>query len=364
LGALYLETGRLKEAEEQYRLGLQLDGDAWPAVVGLAHVYAAQGKTNEAERLFRRALAKRAAPAYHIALADFLQEQNRLEEARVHYLQALARVPYHAGARTQLGNLYAKQQNWPAAREQYERALKLNPKLAGAWYNLGRLEMLQGNSDAAMKHFARAVELQPGFAPAYNSLGSLLALRGQLDAAIFYYQQALASDPNFVEAHVNLAEALARRGRFDPARTHFEVALKLQTNSARAHLGLAGVYAAQRQTADAIRHLREAIPLDPQNPEPLNNLAWLLATHPDAAVRDGAEAVRLATRAVELSKTNDVDMLDTLAAAQAETGQFAQAAATAQQAIALAQQRGQGEIAGAISNRLERYQQGRGWRQE
>jgi Flp pilus assembly protein TadD len=90
----------------------------------------------------------------------------------------------------------------------------------------------------------------------------------------------------------------------------------------------------------------------------------LLATHPDAAVRDGAEAVRLATRAVELSKTNDVDMLDTLAAAQAETGKFAQAAATAQQAIALAQQRGQGEIAGAISNRLERYQQGRGWRQE
>ena len=48
-----------------------------------------------------------------------------------------------------------------------------------------------------------------------------------------------------------------------------------------------------------------------------NNLAWLLATHPDAALRDGEEAVRLGERAAVL--TGDApEALDTLAAAVAD----------------------------------------------
>lgn len=355
LGEFYLNEGRLAEAETQYRLGLQLDANSWPSVIGLAIVYARQGKPQEAERLYRRALASRPTPAYHFQLADLLHEQKRYEEARLHYLQGLARAPYHAGARARLGNLYYAQKNWSAAREQYERALRLNPKSPGLHYNLGLVLAIQGHRAEAIERFRRAIELDRTYAEAHNSLGYLLAAEGHQDAAIGHFRAALASKPDLAAAHQNLAEALARRGELDLARTHFEAALKFQTNFAKARIGLAGVCVAQHRPAEAMAHLRAAIQLEPENPEPLNNLAWLLATQPNPALRDGAEAVRLASRAVELSRTNDVDMLDTLAAAHAELGQFEQAVTVAARALELLLRTGQTNRIAELSNRLTLY---------
>jgi Flp pilus assembly protein TadD len=67
--------------------------------------------------------------------------------------------------------------------------------------------------------------------------------------------------------------------------------------------------------------------------------------------------VRLAARAVELTRTNDVEVLDTLAAAHAEAGQFSQAVVVAQQALDLAGRGGPTNQTAAISNRLELYRQ-------
>ena len=161
-----------------------------------------------------------------------------------------------------------------------------------------------------------------------------------MDEAIQHYQAALASKPDFAEAHFNLGEAFARRGAMRQAQAHFEAALKYQTNYARAHFGLAGVFAAEKQDTNVVRHLREAVRLDPEWLPPLNNLAWLLATHKDPRLRDGLEAVRLANRAIGVAKTNDWERLDTLAAAEAEAGQFNDAVAAARQALALAVQAG------------------------
>ena len=70
--------------------------------------------------------------------------------------------------------------------------------------------------------------------------------------------------------------------------------------------------------------------------EALNNLAWLLAAHPSDALRNGAEAVRLAERACELSEHREPVMLGTLAAAYAEAGRFGDAVKTAEKARDLA----------------------------
>jgi tetratricopeptide (TPR) repeat protein len=295
LAADLLKQGKLEEAANQYRLGLKQDGDLMQAALGLSAIYAAQGKDAEAEQLLRRALAAQPSASAHFQLADFLQERGRLDEARIHYLQGLALAPYHAGARNNLGNLYARQQNWPAAREQFERALKLNPKAVGV----------------------------------HQNLGNLLAIRGQIPQA----------------------------------QAEFEAALKYQPNYAKAHFGLAGVFAAQKQDTNVVRHLREAVRLDPEWLAPLNNLAWLLATHKDPRLRDGPEAVRLAQRAIQVAKTNDWERLDTLAAAQAEVGQFDDAVADARQALALAVQTGQTNEVNGISNRLDLYQKGSPYRE-
>ena len=69
----------------------------------------------------------------------------------------------------------------------------------------------------------------------------------------------------------------------------------------------------------------------------LNDAAWVLATSPDPAVRNGTRAVELAERACDLTKRQMPVCLGTLAAAYAETGRFDEAITTAQEACALAE---------------------------
>ena len=97
--------------------------------------------------------------------------------------------------------------------------------------------------------------------------------------------------------------------------------------------------------------------MQPDSVEALNNLAWLLAAHPDAQFRNGADAVQLATRACELTKYQNPVPLATLAAAYAETGQFQTAVSLAEQAQELA--RGtQGALAARLSAMLAAYRAG------
>ena len=86
---------------------------------------------------------------------------------------------------------------------------------------------------------------------------------------------------------------------------------------------------------------RQVLAVKPDQPEALNNLAWLLATCSDAAVRDGAEAVRLAEQACRLSGYKQARALGTLAAAYAEAGRFPEAVEAAQKSIEMAQGRRQ-----------------------
>ena len=87
---------------------------------------------------------------------------------------------------------------------------------------------------------------------------------------------------------------------------------------------------------------RQALQLQPsispgsKNQTWANNLAWLLATHPDAAVRNGTEAVEWATKSVAAATSArqlEADFLDTLAAAYAEAGKFDQAVETAYKVV-------------------------------
>ena len=67
-----------------------------------------------------------------------------------------------------------------------------------------------------------------------------------------------------------------------------------------------------------------------------NNLAWIYGTSPNASLRNGDEAVALATKACELTNFKNPEMLDTFAAAYAEMGKFEKAVEYQQKAIALA----------------------------
>ena len=95
----------------------------------------------------------------------------------------------------------------------------------------------------------------------------------------------------------------------------------------------------------------------------LNNLAWVLATDPDAANRNGAEAVELAGRACAVTDYQNPVLMGTLAAAYAEAGKFKEAIEIAQRARNLAQTAGQPEVAEQNRQLLELYRSGRPCRQ-
>jgi spermidine synthase len=85
-------------------------------------------------------------------------------------------------------------------------------------------------------------------------------------------------------------------------------------------------------------------------------MAWVLATWPEASVRNGMEAVALAERALRLSGGREPAILDTLAAAYAEAGRFPEAVETARRALTLATQQNQQPLAEALKGRIALYE--------
>ena len=112
------------------------------------------------------------------------------------------------------------------------------------------------------------------------------------------------------------------------------------------------------QFREALPQLAEAIRLQPDNASFLGQLAWALATCPEASVRNGAKAVILAQQAVQLTGGKDAKLLDILAAAYAESGRFAEAVATVQRALANASDQNDSVSADALRDRLKLYQAG------
>ena len=178
--------------------------------------------------------------------------------------------------------------------------------------------------DEAVAECREALQIQPRFEAAHNNLGLALVQKGSLDEAITHYQSALQSDPDYADAHNNLGTALVQKGRMAEALTHFQRALQIE----------------------------------PADPKTQNNLALLLATCEEASLRNGAKAVQLASQANSLSGGRNPLFLRTLAAAFAEAGRFGEAVESAQDAVKVAQETGQQDLAARLKEELKRYEAG------
>jgi Tfp pilus assembly protein PilF len=135
----------------------------------------------------------------------------------------------------------------------------------------------------------------------------------------------------------------------------FSAVLESEPGIAEAHYFVGVVLRLQEEMPAAIDHWRKAVALRPNWVEVLNNLAWHLATQPNRELRNGSEALELAQRAVELTGQKDPEVLDTLAAAYAELGQYHQAAETVRRAMVLAEASGQTNLLAGLQEQLLRY---------
>jgi tetratricopeptide (TPR) repeat protein len=359
LGSAFLQLGRVDEAIAQYQMALEFKPDYAEPWNGLGSIFFLQGRMDEAISHYQRALQLNpgfAQARYNLGVA--LGQNGRAEEAIACCQKALELKPDYAEARNELGLLLLQQGNADEAIVHFRKALQIRPDYAEAHNNLGNVLLQKGSADEAIVHFQRALQIRPDYAEAHNNLGFTLLQEGKVDEAIIHFQDAVQIRPHDADTHYGLGTALLQKGKVDEAITHFQDALQTKPRDADTHYSLGTALLQKGKVDEAIPHLQRALEIKPDNAEARNTLAWLLATCPQASLRNGDKAVQLARQANELAGGKNPVILGTLAAAFAEAGQFGDAVRSAQKAIDLARAAGRQDLAGKLDGELQRYQAG------
>jgi Flp pilus assembly protein TadD len=192
---------------------------------------------------------------------------------------------------------------------------------------------------------------------AHAGLGGILFVRGQIDESIDHYERALRLRDGNTAAHFGLGRALAAKQKTDAAIFHFQKALSIQPDYIGASNDLGVLFASKGEIKEAVAAWEQSLAFDADNADAANNIAWVRATAADANLRDGREALELAKRALRTAGENPV-VLRTLAAAQAEDGQFAEAIATCQRGEELARRNGDSAMVESLHNCAESFRRG------
>ncbi len=223
---------------------------------------------------------------------------------------------------------------WRDSETLWAHALVVEDRNFLAHNNLGGLRARAGDLAAATHHLERSWELFDGVVPepgeepdtasaarAFN-LGTLYLGAGRTADAAPVLERGHALDPSDLELRAALGVALSGIGR----------------------------------DAEALGHLEAVLTARPDRLEVADSVAWILATSRDDGLRDGARALELARRVTRVAP--QANLLATLAAAQAEVGNFARAVELQRQVV----QALQGSSRAPMQERLANYRKGLPWR--
>jgi Tfp pilus assembly protein PilF len=233
-----------------------------------------------------------------------------------------------------------------------ESLIRREPTRASLRDDIAVLYMELNRPAEAVPHFEAALKLKPESAAAHFNYGTALAAANRFNDAITQYRRALALRPSYAIAHNNLGTALLQVGQPQQALAAFREAARVDPHLEEAHLNVGLVSRAVGDFTEAAARFRRALELNPNWLTAISSLASLLAAAPDAAVRNPAEAVRFAERAVSLTLRRDPQMLDILAVAHAAAGDYGRAVAIAEEALRL---NPPSEIAAMIRSHLELF---------
>jgi tetratricopeptide (TPR) repeat protein len=234
------------------------------------------------------------------------------------------------------GQLKAELGHTKEAMLDFNDAVRSNPKLWRALHNRGVLKAQAGDFESAFDDFNLTIQFNSKFGKAYSNRAALFVVAGDLPAALDDYARAIEFDPNLAVAHRGRGRVCHLQGRLDESLDHYDAAVQLAPDDAYAIASRADLLTDLGRYVDAAKGYERAIELDPQSAAAQRGSAWLLATCPDASVRDANLAVQRAELSIQLDGQEEAISLDTLAAALASAGDFSAAMQTMRQAIEIA----------------------------
>ena len=294
---------------------------------------------------------------HHRWLAQGIEElaAGRIDEAIALYQRALEAEPEFSRAHANLGMAYAEQERYDEALTHLEQAIRVNAKDAFTWNALGWVQAQLGHMDDALGRYEVALQLSPSNPFVHNNLGLAMRQLGRPDRAIEHFERAVELYPDYGDAWKNLGFELVAQGR-RPRRSRRTARPSPSTTRTRSPSAAPGSILLELGTGRG----RPPLPgtrgrgADPDDVTSRLGLAWQLATHPDASIRDGARAVVHATAACELTAWEQPGPLDVLAAAYAEAGRYDEAVETAARAATLAAE-GRGPVGSGLAERQALY---------
>lgn len=369
LGQLYRIKGPVSSAAASFERALELQPNDVPTLVWLGEVYLSQGRADEAEPLFSKALTlqPKLVPALfgagRVALArkDYTGAVRLLEEClaidpratTIHYPLGMA---YRGLGNAKLAQAHLEQQGdvkvrpadplmdaldeilespraydirggrsletgeWADAAAQFRKGLELDPASPVLRLRLGTALFQMGDARGAQEQFEQLLRISPDYARAHHSLAILAEAGGRHAEALERFAAAVKYGPNDASSRVGFADLLRRSGRLPEALDQYDEARKLDPRRADATLGVAQTLAGLHRYQEAKDRLVQATAAYPDEPEFAQALARLLASAPDARVRDGRRALEIVQTL--LNKSASTDLGETLAMALAEVSQF------------------------------------------
>jgi len=353
-GIAYQRFSKVDHALADFDRAIELAPRFVDAYYHRALAQAAAGKPDLAIDGFTKVieLAPGSAPAYSNRGAAHAQMQDYARAVQ-DYSRAIELDPHDPRIYFNRASAYARQSKFDEATQDYERALELKPDYAEARRNLDLVHDLVSRFQTALDRYSQAIEHDPRDRAAYLGRADTYVQMGQRERAIEDLTKLIELDPADVEAYNSRGNLQALSSNAESAEADYGKVIELKPDFAAAYYNRAVVRNARGRYPQAIADCDKAIQLEPKYAAAYRNRARIESTCPEAAMRNGAQAVADATRACELTEWKVMACVDTLAAAYAEQGDFR--AAVDWQTKALALQTGDDSFRRAADERLQLY---------
>jgi tetratricopeptide (TPR) repeat protein len=270
--------------------------------------------------------------AFKYFIGATLQLQGKGLEALPYLEQAVVAPDFRPQLAYRLGLSLTAAGRLDEAEAALKQAIASEPDVPEFQLGLASLYEQKGQPTEAKSIFQRVVETHPENATAQRALADLLMSQNKPAEAETHYAEALKSTTPSAGLRQAYATCLAASGKTDPAIEQLQLARKQEPDNPAVNLVLGELLAEKGDNRGAAACYEKCIEIEPKSVGALNNLAWMLATSPDNALRNGARAVELAERACQLTEWKQPFMMGTLAAAYAEAGRFPDAVAMAEKA--------------------------------
>lgn len=328
-GVVHMKTGRHEQARDSFETADRLAPDRPETLNNLARVLIGLGQVDEAVICLRRAAnLDPQAPQIAANLGDALARRKKFDEAEREFRRAIALAPDSSDAHFLFAEMWRRQGRHREAIAEYNAAALRREQYFEAYYSAGEMATFIEDWPTAQRFFAMAVRCNPRLVQAQYQLAYSQIKQGQLDSGVARAKELLARYPGYVDPYHALAQAELMQGNPSAAIEHYRTALSTKPDW----------FMAKQQ------------------------LAWIYATCDDEAVLNPGVALLLSAEAAELARGKSATAIDTLAAAHAAAGEFAQAASEARRALELAREQRLERLALAIEGRLDLYEAGAPYR--